>query len=174
MNLSEKIYSCRKKAGLSQEALAEKLGVSRQAVSKWETAEAIPELSKIPMMAKIFGVTADWLLSEEEDFTTPPPEEDQYNRYHEESRKDAATPSWINELPNTASTLFRKYGWLLGVYIAIIGGLIAILGTVILLFTIHTTDTMEDMYTQFHESIEDEFYYDWNDFDLTTETKRAN
>ena len=50
MNLSEKIYSCRKKAGLSQEALAEKLGVSRQAVSKWETAEAIPELSKIPMM----------------------------------------------------------------------------------------------------------------------------
>ena len=37
MNLSEKILYCRKKAGLSQEALAEKLGVSRQAISKWET-----------------------------------------------------------------------------------------------------------------------------------------
>lgn len=172
MNLSEKIYSCRKKAGLSQEALAEKLGVSRQAVSKWETAEAIPELSKIPMMAKMFGVTADWLLSDKEDFTTPSPEEEQHGQYS--SPKDAATPSWINELPNTASTLFRKYGWLLGVYIAILGGLIAILGTVILLFATHATDTMEDMYTQFYESIEDEFYYDWNDFELTTETKQVN
>ena len=37
MNLQEKIYDCRKKAGLSQEALAEKIGVSRQAISKWET-----------------------------------------------------------------------------------------------------------------------------------------
>ena len=72
MKLSEKIYTCRKKAGLSQEALAEKLGVSRQAVSKWETEEAIPELSKIPMMAKIFGVTADFLLSDEENFEDAP------------------------------------------------------------------------------------------------------
>lgn len=174
MNLSDKIYSCRKKTGLSQEALAEKLGVSRQAVSKWETAEAIPELSKIPVMAKIFGVTADWLLSDKDDFIPHTHEEDQHGQYHTEPPKSPSAPSWINELPNTASTLFRKYGWLLGVYIAIIGGLIAILGTVILLFTIHTTDTMEEMYTQFHESIEDEFYYDWNDFDFTAETKRAN
>ena len=43
MNLSEKILYCRKKAGLSQEALAEKLGVSRQAISKWETGESVPE-----------------------------------------------------------------------------------------------------------------------------------
>lgn len=40
MNLSEKIYQCRRKAGLSQEALAERLGVSRQAVSKWETGDS--------------------------------------------------------------------------------------------------------------------------------------
>ena len=65
MNLSEKIQLCRKRAGLSQEALAEKLNVSRQAVSKWETGAAEPELSKLRALAAAFGVTADWLLSEE-------------------------------------------------------------------------------------------------------------
>lgn len=66
MNLSEKIQICRKRAGLSQEALAEKLNVSRQAVSKWETGAAEPELSKLRALAAAFGVTADWLLSEED------------------------------------------------------------------------------------------------------------
>ena len=66
MNLSEKIQLCRKQAGLSQEALAEKLNVSRQAVSKWETGAAEPELSKLRALAAAFGVTADWLLSEED------------------------------------------------------------------------------------------------------------
>ena len=64
MNLSEKILYCRKKAGLSQEALAEKLGVSRQAISKWETGESVPELSKLVLLARAFDVTTDWLLSE--------------------------------------------------------------------------------------------------------------
>ena len=67
----EKIFYCRKKAGLSQEALAEELGVSRQAVSKWETGDAVPEIGKLVSLAKTFDVTTDWLLSEEE------PEEEQ-------------------------------------------------------------------------------------------------
>ena len=46
MSLSEKIYICRKKAGLSQDTLAQKLGVSRQAVSKWKTGESSPEIGK--------------------------------------------------------------------------------------------------------------------------------
>lgn len=54
MKLSEKILYCRKKAGWSQEALADKLGVSRQAVSKWETGEAEPELSKLKLLAAVF------------------------------------------------------------------------------------------------------------------------
>ena len=66
MKLNEKILYCRKKKGLSQEGLAEELGVSRQAVSKWETGDAVPELSKLVLLAKVFEVTADWLLSEEE------------------------------------------------------------------------------------------------------------
>ncbi len=66
MKLSEKIYYCRKKAGLSQDALAERLDVSRQAISKWENGEAVPETGKLPGLAKVFGMTIDWLLSEEE------------------------------------------------------------------------------------------------------------
>ena len=67
MKFSEKIIWCRKKSGLSQEMLAEKVGVSRQAVSKWETGESEPEISKLKVLAEIFGVTVDWLLSESEE-----------------------------------------------------------------------------------------------------------
>ena len=66
MKLSEKIIYCRKKAGLSQLDLADKLGVSRQSVSKWETGESNPDVTKIPLLAKEFGISADWLLSEDE------------------------------------------------------------------------------------------------------------
>lgn len=65
MTLHEKIYILRKKNGLSQEALAESLGVSRQSVSKWETGEATPEVSKLLSLSKLFGVTADYLLNDE-------------------------------------------------------------------------------------------------------------
>lgn len=66
MKLNEKIQSYRKKAGLSQEALAAKVGVSRQAVSKWEVGDATPELDKLMALAKTFGVTTDELLGMEE------------------------------------------------------------------------------------------------------------
>lgn len=65
MTLHEKIYELRKKNGLSQEALAEILGVSRQSVSKWETGEATPEVSKLLSLSKLFGVTTDYLLNDE-------------------------------------------------------------------------------------------------------------
>lgn len=64
MNLSNKIYEMRKAQGLSQEQLAEKLNVSRQSVSKWESGEAIPELERLIAMSKIFNVTTDYLLKE--------------------------------------------------------------------------------------------------------------
>ena len=51
MKLNEKIYLCRKKAGLSQDALAERLGVSRQAISKWETGESVPDTGKLLPLA---------------------------------------------------------------------------------------------------------------------------
>jgi len=62
MKLSQKILQLRKKLGLSQEELAEKIGVSRQSISKWETGESIPELERLIGLSEIFNVTTDYLL----------------------------------------------------------------------------------------------------------------
>lgn len=64
MILAEKIMRLRKKNGWSQEELAGKLGVSRQAVSKWESAMSIPDLEKILAMSEIFEVSTDYLLKD--------------------------------------------------------------------------------------------------------------
>lgn len=75
MILADKIIENRKKNGWSQEELAEKLGVSRQSVSKWEGAQAIPDMKKILQMAELFGVTTDYLLKDEiEDLSVMTPE----------------------------------------------------------------------------------------------------
>lgn len=65
MILADKIINERKRNGWSQEELAEQLGVSRQSVSKWESAQAIPDLQKIIALADIFGVSTDYLLKDE-------------------------------------------------------------------------------------------------------------
>ena len=65
MILADKIVSLRKKAGWSQEDLAEKLGVTRQSVSKWEGAQSVPDIEKILQISKLFGVTTDYLLKDE-------------------------------------------------------------------------------------------------------------
>lgn len=60
MKLGQKIAELRKKSGLSQEALAEKMNVSRQAVSKWESNQSIPDIEKIVDLSELFGVTTDY------------------------------------------------------------------------------------------------------------------
>lgn len=65
MILADKIIRLRKKNGWSQEDLAEKMNVSRQAVSKWEGTQTIPDLGKILQLASLFGVTTDYLLKDE-------------------------------------------------------------------------------------------------------------
>ena len=66
MKLCEKLYELRRAAGLSQEELAERLNVSRQAVSKWENGAAQPELSKLVELSRLYSVSVDELLSLEE------------------------------------------------------------------------------------------------------------
>ena len=65
MILADKIINERKKLGWSQEELADKLGVSRQSVSKWEGAQSVPDLQRILEMSKIFGVSTDYLLKDD-------------------------------------------------------------------------------------------------------------
>ena len=62
MRLGQKITELRKKNNLSQEGLAEKMNVSRQAVSKWESDQSIPDIEKIVNLSELFGVTTDYLL----------------------------------------------------------------------------------------------------------------
>ena len=65
MILADKIIENRKKNGWSQEELADKLGVSRQSVSKWEGAQAVPDMKKILQMSEVFGVSTDYLLKDD-------------------------------------------------------------------------------------------------------------
>ena len=65
MILADKIVDLRKKNGWSQEELAEKLQVSRQAVSKWESAQAVPDMPRVLLMSRVFGVSTDYLLKDE-------------------------------------------------------------------------------------------------------------
>lgn len=65
MILADKIMELRKKEGWSQEQLAEKLGVSRQSVSKWESAQAMPDMNKLLQLSDLFAVSTDYLLRED-------------------------------------------------------------------------------------------------------------
>ena len=62
MNMADRIQYLRKAKGISQEELAEKVGVSRQAVSKWESEQSMPDLEKVIAMSDFFEVTTDYLL----------------------------------------------------------------------------------------------------------------
>ncbi len=76
MTIGQRIAELRKRAGLSQEALGEELGVSRQAISKWESDAALPDVDKLIGLARKFNVTVGWLLGVEE---LPAPAQPQEN-----------------------------------------------------------------------------------------------
>ena len=71
MTFSDKLIALRKKAGWSQEELAERLNVSRQSVSKWESAQSMPDIDKILQLSSLFSVTTDCLLKDMQDDTQP-------------------------------------------------------------------------------------------------------
>ena len=71
MEWNERIAAARKAAGLTQEALGEKLGVSRQAVSKWESGQAVPDLDTVSQLCLALGLSADYLLFGREDSAPP-------------------------------------------------------------------------------------------------------
>ena len=102
MTLGERIAYYRKQAGYSQEALAERLGVSRQAISKWETGEATPDAERIIALAKVLGITTDALLLGREEPAPAHP--------GEAARQAAPAPEWLDHLPRHIGRLFREKG----------------------------------------------------------------
>ena len=104
MTFGEKLQSLRQKAGMSQDALAERLEVSRQAVSRWERDETMPEPDKIVALADLFGVTTDYLLRREQ--TGEPAEQPA-------AREKKPSHDWIDRLGYLAKTKGYLLGWVL-------------------------------------------------------------
>jgi len=82
MKFNEKLQMLREEKGISQETLAEMLGVSRQAISKWESGTAFPETDKMITLCEIFGVTLDSLIRD--------------GKLHKDNQNTASEPFWIN------------------------------------------------------------------------------
>lgn len=83
IEIANRLVQLRKSNNLSQEALAEKLGISRQAVSKWERAEASPDTDNLILLARLYGVSLDELLSTEDEIPMPEAEASFQNDYTE-------------------------------------------------------------------------------------------
>ena len=105
MTFGEKLQALRQKAGMSQDALAEKLNVSRQAVSRWERDETMPETDKVIALADLFGVTTDYLLRQQPEAKQEP------SRQERRSGRD-----FIERAAYLAKTKGYLLGWLLVVW----------------------------------------------------------
>lgn len=108
MTFGQKLQGLRQRAGMSQDALAERLSVSRQAVSRWERDETMPETDKVVALADLFDVTTDYLLRQQAE-QNPPPRED--HRTPEPERRD-----WTDKLAHLARTRGYLLGWVLIVW----------------------------------------------------------
>lgn len=97
MILADKIINLRKKNGWSQEELAEKLGVTRQSVSKYESAQSIPDLDKILKLSEIFGVTTDYLIKDELEEEEYVPSQMQENESESDRSVHKVTMEMANE-----------------------------------------------------------------------------
>lgn len=107
MNPGQKIHVCRERTALSQEALADQLGVSVQTLSDWEAGRAEPNLTQLRLLSTLFGVSADWLLSENPDW----PDDDAVVR-------PSMHPAWMRSIrmlvfPGAVLTLMGLLMWLL-------------------------------------------------------------
>ena len=122
MTLSEKLQNLRKAAGLSQEQLAERLNVTRQAVSKWETGEGKPDIDNLLPLAKLLHTTVDYLLDDTADAphtdTPPTPPQSESVGY---------------ELWEQLKAFGRRWGWLGGYAIAAVGA-VRLVTTLIVVF----------------------------------------
>lgn len=118
MTFGEKLQELRKRGAMSQDVLAEKLEVSRQAISKWERDEAMPETEKIVRIANLFGVSTDYLLLDSEQATqksafgsAAPVQNIRVSLSSPEGR------SYVNRIER----LIRRHGYKCGFYYAGIG-----------------------------------------------------
>ena len=105
MTFGERLQALRQRAGMSQDQLAERLGVSRQAVSRWERDETMPETDKVIALADLFGVTTDYLLR-------PQPESSET----ETKKPPREKTDWLERFLAFAKRKWYLLGWVLIVW----------------------------------------------------------
>lgn len=120
MTLGEKIQELRRRNAMSQDVLAEKLEVSRQAVSKWERDEAVPETDRIVRIAQLFSVSTDYLLMEEPQPAQPRP---QY-QYQTPPRQAKATDDRIERF-------IRRHGYKGGGILVAAGAVLCVIALLV-------------------------------------------
>ncbi len=98
MNFSEKLTDLRRRAGMSQEQLADRLGVTRQSVSKWEGGAAVPELAKLVALSELFHVSVDYLVKD-------------YMEEPESPAAGGASTARLEEQVEEISRYFRVWAW---------------------------------------------------------------
>lgn len=109
MTLGEKIQILRKQNGLSQEALAEKLAVTRQTVSKWELNRSMPDLDFIARLSELFHVSADYLIKDEMTAPDKPPVQKKAFRFTEKTKHTLLTAVSTLELTAVLVCLVCDY-----------------------------------------------------------------
>ena len=108
MTFGQKLQGLRQRAGMSQDALAEQMNVSRQAVSRWERDETMPDTDKVVALADLFDVTTDYLLRQQVQTHTPP--------RRETHATEPEKGDWTDKLAYLARTKGYLLGWVLVVW----------------------------------------------------------
>lgn len=117
MTIGQRIAQKRKELGLSQESLGERMGVSRQAIYKWEADAALPEIEKLVTLARLFDVRVDWLLGMENDGEQPRDEGEELTPQQMKLAEEIAR-RYIDAMPRPKPR--RKWPWVLAVCVAAI------------------------------------------------------
>ena len=134
IEIANRLVQLRKQHGLSQEELAEKLGISRQAVSKWERAESSPDTDNLISIAKLYNVSLDELLKTDEDPETL--REQAQKQTEEDRRKEKKSPLYKFPYPVVAVIIFFLigffangfvYAWLIFLTVPVYYGIAAML-----------------------------------------------
>ena len=144
MTLGQRISGYRKALGISQEELGTRLGVSRQAVSKWETGAAAPDMENLLALAKEFGVSVAELTETPETPEPPAP-----------SETSGASPAGRNDGVAPAPPPRRRGWWIVLVLVLVL--LVFMAGTLIILGIRSTAGQVSDM----PEPVGTEFYLTW-------------
>jgi transcriptional regulator with XRE-family HTH domain len=134
IEIANRLVQLRKKHGLSQEELAEKLGISRQAVSKWERAESSPDTDNLISIAKLYNVSLDELLQSDEDPDAL--REQDRKKTEEDKHPERKSPFYKFPYPIVAVIIFFliiyfgngfPYAWLIFLTIPLYYGIAAML-----------------------------------------------